>query len=172
MRVQYRIHARTLAHQVCIVTMTSMYVYSEDDDSELHIGITDSKGLVYNYTLAGIRRDDCGWEQCISVPLVQPDRNSLKEQWHRELEQFSSTDSWTSQRFCEEREFGSRCYGFALSFINHMRAIEGQRLLTRDEFTGKFVLPRIKMASKYIKTYQEVSKHGFYVADTCRNEKL
>ncbi|KAG5835829.1 hypothetical protein ANANG_G00248160 [Anguilla anguilla] len=97
---------------------------SEDDYSELHIGITDSKGLVYNYTLAGIRRDACGWEQCISVPLVQPDRNGLKEQWDRELEKFSSLDSWAPQRFYEERKFGSSCYGFALSFINHVRAIE------------------------------------------------
>ncbi|XP_035242938.1 MKRN2 opposite strand protein [Anguilla anguilla] len=138
---------------------------SEDDYSELHIGITDSKGLVYNYTLAGIRRDACGWEQCISVPLVQPDRNGLKEQWDRELEKFSSLDSWAPQRFYEERKFGSSCYGFALSFINHVRAIEGQPCITRDEFTGKFVLPRIKITSKYIKIYKEITKQGFYVAD-------
>ncbi|KAJ8395325.1 hypothetical protein AAFF_G00033100 [Aldrovandia affinis] len=113
----------------CAFNIGSMYGplhISEYDESELHIGITNSKGVVYNYTLTGIRRDESGWEKCVSVPLVQSDRYSLKELWDSELEKFSLLASWAPQRFYEEREFGSRCYAFALTFINHMRATEGK----------------------------------------------
>ncbi|KAI1890408.1 hypothetical protein AGOR_G00153410 [Albula goreensis] len=145
---------------------------SEYDDSELHIGITNSKGVVYNYTLTGVRRDECGWEQCVSLQLAPSGWSSLSDQWDAELEHFSSMALWAPQRFHEEREFGSRCYAFALTFINHMRTKAGKPCLTRDEFTGNYVLPRIKITSKYVRVYQEISHNGFYVPDKHRHEML
>ncbi|KAG7478100.1 hypothetical protein MATL_G00076900 [Megalops atlanticus] len=153
----------------CIGSMHGPLHFSDLDDSELHVGITNSEGVVYNYTLTGIRRDESGWEQCISVPLVQPDSDSLKKQWDGELEQFSCLALWGPERFYEEREFGSSCYAFVLTFINHMQDKEGKSCLTRDEFTGRYVLPRMKIVSKYIKVYQEISKHSFYVVDKSRD---
>ncbi|XP_046880699.1 MKRN2 opposite strand, tandem duplicate 1 isoform X1 [Hypomesus transpacificus] len=138
---------------------------SECNDSELHVGITNSKGVVYNYTLSGMQRDDHGWEQCISVPLVAPGEEIFGRQWDSELETFSSLPGWSPHRFHEEREFASCCYGFVLAFINHMRRIEGKDCVSRDVFTGQHVLPHIKTVSKYLRVYQEISLHGFYIAD-------
>lgn len=73
-------------------------------------------------------------------------------------------------RFYEEREFGSCCYGFAMAFINHIRTLEGNSTLSREEFTGTHILPRIKTVSKYIRVYQEISQNTFYIAD--QNESL
>lgn len=72
-------------------------------------------------------------------------------------------------RFAEEREFGSCCYGFALTFINHMRSLDGRVSLSRDEFTASHVLPRMKTVSLYISIYQAVSRHGFHIAEAPRD---
>ncbi|XP_042563841.1 MKRN2 opposite strand, tandem duplicate 1 [Clupea harengus] len=163
-------------HKVpCAFTIGSVHGPSflgEWHDSELHVGVTNSTGVVYNYTLSGLRRDDHGWEKCVSLQLVPPWRVNLKHSWDGELEQFCSLSTWTPERFHEEREFGSRCYGFALAFINHIHSLEGKTSLSRDEFTGTHILPRVKTVSKYIRVYQEISQNGFYIADQIENVNL
>ncbi|XP_030634116.1 MKRN2 opposite strand, tandem duplicate 1 [Chanos chanos] len=138
----------------------------EWSDTELHVGISNSEGLVYNYTLSGIRTEEQGWEQCICIRLVPPCREDLTEVWDKELQQFSSLPMWDPDRFNEEREFGSCCYGFALTFINHMRSLEQKASLSRDDFTRMYVLPHMKTASKYLRVYQNILQHGFHIAGT------
>ena len=58
-----------------------------------------SPGVVYNYTLSGMQRDDHGWEQCISVPLVAPGEEIFGRQWDSELETFSLLPGWSPHRF-------------------------------------------------------------------------
>ncbi|XP_028854838.1 MKRN2 opposite strand, tandem duplicate 1 isoform X2 [Denticeps clupeoides] len=140
------------------------YFLGEWNDTELHVGITNSRGLVHNYTISGIRKDQCGWEQCVCVPLLQPGTDRRTALWDKELEEFSSLSTWVPERFHEEKEFGSCCYGFALSFINHMRALDGKKSFSRDEFTSSYVLPKVKMASDYIRVYLEILQHGFYIS--------
>lgn len=138
----------------------------EWNDTEIHVGLSNSEGLVYNYTLSGVRRDSHGWERCVCIPLAPPGRRDLRESWDRELEQFSVLPEWASERFAEERPFGSCCYGFALTFINQRRWLDGEASLSRDEFTGRHVLPRMKTVSQYINIYHEILQHGFYIANT------
>ncbi|XP_056324241.1 MKRN2 opposite strand, tandem duplicate 1 [Danio aesculapii] len=138
----------------------------EWQDSEIHVGLSDSDGLVYNYTLSGVRRDDRGWEQCVCVQLVPPWRPDLRELWDTHLQLFALLPEWASERFEEEREFGSCCYGFALTFINRMRSLDNKDRLSRDEFTGRHILPRMKTVSLYISIYQTILQHGFHIANT------
>ncbi|XP_043108014.1 MKRN2 opposite strand, tandem duplicate 1 [Puntigrus tetrazona] len=133
-------------------------------DTEIHVGLSDSEGLVYNYTLSGVRRDESGWERCVCIQLCPAWRQQLRASWDRELERFSALPLWASERFAEEREFGSCCYGFALTFINHMLSLDGREGLSRDQFTGSHVLPRMKAASLYISVYHAVLQHGFCIA--------
>ncbi|XP_063072158.1 MKRN2 opposite strand, tandem duplicate 1 [Engraulis encrasicolus] len=156
------------AHKVpCAFAIGSVHGPSfigEWHDTELHVGITSSTGVVHNYTLSGVRRDDQGWEKCLCLQLVPPWRNNLTHTWDNELEQFCSTSDWTPERFHEEREFGSCCYAFALAFVNHIQVLEGKTPLSKEEFTGTHILPRIKTISKYIQVYQAIAQHGFYAA--------
>lgn len=55
-------------------------------------------GVVYNYDEEGIHRDETGREQCISVPLVQPDMFELLQQWDKLLEEFSVGEAWLPHR--------------------------------------------------------------------------
>ncbi|XP_074692760.1 MKRN2 opposite strand protein isoform X2 [Strix aluco] len=69
-----------------------------DGKSDLHVGITNSNGVVYNYNEEGIHRSESGWEQCISIPLVQPDMFGLLQQWDKLLEEFSVGEAWLPHR--------------------------------------------------------------------------
>ncbi|XP_026885145.2 MKRN2 opposite strand protein [Electrophorus electricus] len=137
--------------------------------SDLHTGITDTNGVVYNYTKNGVCRDHQGWERCISIPLVQPDMYNLINQWDQYLEKFSSAQMWDPlcQSFHEESH---NCYSFTLTFINRMLATQSKRALSKDEFTRTFVLPRIKQASKYSLLCQEISKNHFYIVNSLKED--
>ncbi|KAL2091548.1 hypothetical protein ACEWY4_013811 [Coilia grayii] len=132
---------------------------------DLHTGITNTKGVVFNYTKSGVRRDYQGWERCISVPLVQPDMYNLLDQWDPYLEKFSATPMWDPiwQSFNEETH---NCYNYTLMFINCVLATQGKRALSKDEFTKGFVLPRVKRASKYTTLCREISQNHFYITDS------
>ncbi|XP_062843182.1 MKRN2 opposite strand, tandem duplicate 1 [Trichomycterus rosablanca] len=144
---------------------SGVWTIGEWSDTELHVGLSDSKGLVYNYTLAGVQKDERGWEQCVCISLVPPLRHDLTELWDKELKTFSSLPAWTRERFDEERESGSCCYGFALTFINHMRSLDNKPSLSRNQFTGQHILPRMNQASMYIRVYEKISQNGFYVVE-------
>ncbi|XP_023655554.2 MKRN2 opposite strand protein [Paramormyrops kingsleyae] len=144
------------------------FVREFDGGSDLHTGITDTNGVVYNYTKTGVRRDEYGWERCISIPLVQPDMYNLINQWDRYLDKFSSAHMWDTQwqRFDEEKH---NCYNFTLMFINCVLATEHKRALSKDEFTNAFVLPRIKRASKYSVLCREIAENHFYIVMDHKN---
>ncbi|KAL1007874.1 hypothetical protein UPYG_G00092830 [Umbra pygmaea] len=139
---------------------------SELQDKEIHVGVTNSQGVVYSYTSLGIQRQKQDWEQCLCIPLVAPGigTDSFHTLWDQELEEFSLFPTWMPHRFEEEREFGSCCYGFALSFLNKLRRAQNSAVISKDDFTQFHVFPRVKLASKYIKVYQEICQHGFYIA--------
>ncbi|XP_015415867.1 PREDICTED: MKRN2 opposite strand protein isoform X2 [Myotis davidii] len=133
-----------------------------DGRSDLHVGITNTNGVVYNYTMHGVQRDEAGWEQSVSVPLLQPGMFGLMDQWDKYLEDFSTTEAWLPHRYEEEHH---NCYSYTLTFINCVLATEGKEQLDKNEFTEKFVVPRTRKASKYITLYRAVEEHGFYVID-------
>ncbi|XP_035886676.1 MKRN2 opposite strand protein isoform X2 [Phyllostomus discolor] len=119
-------------------------------------------GVVYNYTMHGVQRDEAGWEQSVSIPLLQPGMFGLMDQWDKYLEDFSTTAAWLPHRYQEDCH---NCYSYTLRFINCILATEGKEQLDKNEFTEKFVVPRTRKASKYITLYRAIEEHGFYVID-------
>lgn len=65
----------------------------------VHLKLLLFLGLVYNYDETGINKGEKGWEQCINVPLVQPDMYALLKQWDTYLEQFSAAEIWLPYRY-------------------------------------------------------------------------
>ncbi|XP_077386789.1 MKRN2 opposite strand, tandem duplicate 1 isoform X2 [Festucalex cinctus] len=118
---------------------------SEEANCELHVGISNSEGVVLSYTESGVRRQQHGWEQSVAVPLVAP--GDCIPNWDTQLDRFAAMDTWTPDRFEEQREFGSCCYGFALGFINQLMMSQGKQPITRQRFTTDLVLPRLEAAS-------------------------
>ncbi|KAM9860196.1 MKRN2 opposite strand, tandem duplicate 1 [Aulostomus maculatus] len=152
---------------VCCFLVTSQRGLAgliEETDSELHVGVSNSEGVVFSYTESGVQCQQQGWEHSIVIPLVAPDNHilSFTTLWDRQLETFASQDSWTPDRFQEEREFGSCCYGFALGFVNQLLRSQGNRPISRERFTAQYVLPRMTNTSKYVSVYQHVCRRGYY----------
>uniref|UniRef100_A0A8C8YHH2 MKRN2 opposite strand n=1 Tax=Prolemur simus TaxID=1328070 RepID=A0A8C8YHH2_PROSS len=139
-----------------------------DGRSDLHVGITNTKGVVYNYNVYGVQRDGTGWEQSISVPLLQPNMYGLMDQWDKYLEDFSTSGAWLPHRYEED---GHNCYTYALTFINCVLTTEGKEPLDKSEFTEKHVVPRTRLASKYITVYRATEERGFYVTDHADRER-
>ncbi|NXN21267.1 MKROS protein, partial [Nycticryphes semicollaris] len=131
-----------------------------DGKSDLHVGITNSHGVVYNYNEEGIHRAETGWEQCISIPLVQPDMFELLQEWDKLLEEFSVGEAWLPHRY---EEHDHNCYTYALAFINSVLTAQGKQQMSKSEFTEKFVIPQTKKASKYITLHQELAANEFYI---------
>ncbi|KAM4820917.1 MKRN2 opposite strand protein [Thomomys bottae] len=130
-----------------------------DGRSDLHVGITNTKGVVYHYTALGVQRDQAGWEQSLSIPLLQPGLFALMDQWDKYLEDFSATGAWLPHRYEEDRH---NCYSYALTFINCVLSTEGKAPLDKGEFTEKYVVPRTRLASRYITLYRAVEERGFH----------
>ncbi|XP_046534204.1 MKRN2 opposite strand protein [Equus quagga] len=133
-----------------------------DGRSDLHVGITNTNGVVYNYTAHGVQRDEAGWEQSVSIPLLQPGMFGLRDQWDKYLEDFSTTGAWLPHRYEEDHH---NCYSYTLTFINRILTTEGREQLDKNEFTEKYVVPRTRTASKYIALYRAAEEHGFYAVD-------
>ncbi|XP_057646119.1 MKRN2 opposite strand protein isoform X2 [Chionomys nivalis] len=119
-----------------------------------------TRGTFLRYN--GVQRDEAGWEQSLSVPLVQPSMFGLMDQWDAYLEDFSTSPAWLPRRYEEDHH---NCSSFALAFINCVLAMEGKEQLDKRAFTEKYVIPRTRLASKYITLYRAVQERGFHVAD-------
>ncbi|NWX19818.1 MKROS protein, partial [Aegotheles bennettii] len=117
-------------------------------------------GVVYNYDEEGIHRSQTGWEQCISIPLVQPDMFELIQQWDELLEEFSVGEAWLPHRYDEQEH---NCYTYALAFINSVRTMQGRQQVSKSEFTERFVIPQTRRASRYIAVHQELTTKEFYI---------
>ncbi|XP_078103720.1 MKRN2 opposite strand protein-like [Sander vitreus] len=135
-----------------------------DGMSDLHTGVSNTSGVVYNYTQGGVVRDQSGWESCVSVPLVRPDMFPLLAQWDRYLNQFSDGPMWDPawHRFDEEHH---NCFTFCLGFINSVLAAEGRSSVSRDTFTRSFILPRMRRVTKYTTLYRHIQRHQYYMVD-------
>ncbi|XP_073500592.1 MKRN2 opposite strand protein isoform X1 [Phyllobates terribilis] len=152
-----------------VLKPTKGYFLGEYDGcSDLHVGITSSKGIVHHYNESGTHKDTSGWEQCVGIPLVPPDQHALIYQWDSYLEDFSYSEKWLPYRYDEKEH---NCYTYALKFINSLLHLEGKKTFTKEEFTEKFVLPRTRRASKYITLCQEVSRNYYYMVDHPREDR-
>ncbi|NXW93541.1 MKROS protein, partial [Alopecoenas beccarii] len=139
-----------------------------DGKSDLHVGITNSNGVVYNYDAEGVHRAGTGWEQCISIPLVQPHMFGLLQQWDQLLEEFSTGEAWLPHRYDEHEH---NCYTYALAFINSILTAQGKREMSKSEFTEKFVIPQTKRAARYITLHQELTANDFYIVPLPQQEQ-
>uniref|UniRef100_A0A8C5U0A7 MKRN2 opposite strand n=1 Tax=Malurus cyaneus samueli TaxID=2593467 RepID=A0A8C5U0A7_9PASS len=139
-----------------------------DGHSDLHVGITNSKGVVYNYDQEGVHRADRGWEQCIGIPLVQPDMAELLQQWDSLLEEFSLEETWLPHRYEEQQH---NCYTFALTFINRIRQGRGREPLSKAQFTESFLIPHTREASRYLTLHQELAHKDFYIVPLPEQEQ-
>ncbi|NXD27975.1 MKROS protein, partial [Spelaeornis formosus] len=144
------------------------FLHGYDGHGDLHVGITSSKGVVYNYDQEGVHRAASGWEECISIPLVQPDMWELLQQWDELLEEFSLEEAWLPHRYHEQQH---NCFTFALAFVNRLRQRRGKQPLSKGHFTERFLLPHTRQASRYLTLHQQLAHSDVYVVPLAEQER-
>uniref|UniRef100_A0A3B4BA09 MKRN2 opposite strand, tandem duplicate 2 n=1 Tax=Periophthalmus magnuspinnatus TaxID=409849 RepID=A0A3B4BA09_9GOBI len=154
----------TLPHPLSHAHKSRCSLVIFDGTADLHTGISNTQGVVYNYTAGGVRRDSGGWEEVVVVPLVRPDMFHLLDRWDLYLERFSQGSAWDPvwTRFDEQTH---NCFSFCLDFVNVVLEVMGQSPLTRDTFTQNYILPRMKRLWKYNAIYRRVEREGCYAVD-------
>ncbi|XP_072296166.1 MKRN2 opposite strand protein-like [Eucyclogobius newberryi] len=135
-----------------------------DGAADLHTGISNTKGLVYNYTSGGVRRDPEGWEEAVVVPLVRPDMFHLLDRWDQYLERFCQNSSWDPlwTRFDDQTH---NCFSFCLDFVNLVLELLGQSRQTRESFIQSHILPQMKRLWKHSAIYRRLEREGSYALD-------
>ncbi|NWY47380.1 MKROS protein, partial [Sylvia atricapilla] len=139
-----------------------------DGHGDLHVGITNSKGVVYHYDQEGVHRAASGWEQSISIPLVQPDMWELQQHWDSLLEEFSWEEAWLPHRYEEQQH---NCFSFALAFVNGVRRGRGRQPLSKAQFTQTFLLPHTTEASRYLRLQQHLAHSDFFIVPLAEQQE-
>ncbi|KAB7507682.1 MKRN2 opposite strand protein, partial [Armadillidium nasatum] len=127
----------------CIVIKPTRgdFLHDYRNNSNLHIGVTDSEGRVYEYDFEGLHSDGAAsWIQCLAVPIIS-----------------SNTNDTPDPVWKEYRENFYNCYTFVIKFL---RALRPPSFCTKDlcktSFCDAFIVPVTSSAAKYISVYRSL----------------
>lgn len=133
------------------------FLHSFDNSSDLHIGVTDSRGYIYEYDERGVTVGRDGWSCCLSIELSDIDMKS----WDTKLSRIWTGSNWTTDMY---NEVTHNCYDYVLEFLRTIGLqCVYQCLRNRVEFCQELIVPRTSKAGKYISLYRDISKDGFVV---------
>ncbi|KAK8397352.1 hypothetical protein O3P69_004810 [Scylla paramamosain] len=122
------------------------FLHDYRSSQDLHIGVTDSEGQVYEYDCEGLHNDyTASWTQALAVPIIRdptaPDRLDAvwKEYWNFSLHTLAEDSAWTSERYSEDSH---NCYSFVLAFLQAL-APPGLEVkgLTKTSLCARLLLP-------------------------------
>ncbi|XP_070534043.1 MKRN2 opposite strand protein-like [Ptychodera flava] len=157
-------NAKAIPYSVVIKPTVGTFLQDFKGNSNLHVGITNSKGAVYNYDEGGLHKDKdkYSWQQSISIPLLDKYDDELMELWDECLESYSSSELWTPARYDETTH---NCYDLAIGFLNSISYGEfkgrSEAQLSRKSFCTEYIIPHTKKAARYIELYRKIESLKF-----------
>ncbi|XP_020903334.1 MKRN2 opposite strand protein-like [Exaiptasia diaphana] len=123
----------------------------------LHIGITDSKGFVYNYDEQGVCIEKDNWNQCAVLELESAD----SQMWDSVLERSTKSNTWSSERY---HETSLNCYDYVLSMLKEINKggffQDSKQLYSKEEFSKHLIVPLTRKVAKYIELYRNIKSKG------------
>ncbi|CAG0880350.1 unnamed protein product [Darwinula stevensoni] len=159
--------ARDFRCAVVIKPTQGSFLKDYKNSSDLHIGVTDSRGEVVEYDRNGVKRGD--WEHCLPVPIFPkkssslslPQSHSFVLKWDSTLQSMATSPLWTKDKYMEKSH---NCYAFTLSFLGSLK-LERLNGATSNptEFCQRFIVPQTTAAGKYITLYRRLSETGVVV---------
>ncbi|KAG8194421.1 hypothetical protein JTE90_011031 [Oedothorax gibbosus] len=136
-----------------------------ENSSDLHIGVTDSTGLVYEYDMNGKEKSSGQtWLQCLPIKVVENITFSQKIYWDQVLTDVFNQSQWTSEWYNQDSH---NCYSFVLTFLRSLQFQELHPYLKdKTTFCEQFVLPQACIAAKYISLYRQVKTESIVIKTT------
>ncbi|KAL5013283.1 hypothetical protein ScPMuIL_007553 [Solemya velum] len=153
--------AMSSPYSVLIKPTYGSFIRDYENSSNLHIGITDSKGVAYDYDEEGIHVNSLSWNQCVVIPLSKALIAGVQDGWDNNLYQFSRNHRWSTDWY---RDSSHNCFTFVLQFLHHM---DINRLMpcvaSRSEFCKEQIVPHTTRAAQFIGLYRQIEKEGFVI---------
>ncbi|XP_046485740.1 MKRN2 opposite strand protein [Neodiprion pinetum] len=122
--------------------------YTITDD--LHIGVVDSKGNIFEYDKPGVIKNDfSNWLSCLAFDIV-PD--SWTDHWDTTIQKISTDEKWSCQDYNQD---SFNCFNFVLEFLTQLK-YSGALFASKEEFCERFVIPKIQDALKFVTLYRQL----------------
>lgn len=137
------------------------FLHDFDNQSDLHIGLTNSKGEIYEFDERGVTVGREGWQCCLSIYIDSNDCAIDVESWDLKLDKFSAGGSWLAKHYVETTY---NCYDFVIGFLRHM-GLDGDYpcLKSKLDFCETMIVPITSRAGKYISLYRTIGLKGYVV---------
>ncbi|XP_047471320.1 MKRN2 opposite strand protein-like isoform X2 [Penaeus chinensis] len=128
--------------------------------NDLHIGVTDSEGRVFEYDHEGLHSDyTSSWTQSLAVSVISdPATGRLDpvwlEYWDFTLHTMAQDPTWAEDRY-DETSFN--CYSFVLEFLKKLGppGIKTKGL-SKTSLCEQLLVPHTTAAAKYISLYRKL----------------
>ncbi|KAJ8681360.1 hypothetical protein QAD02_017147 [Eretmocerus hayati] len=126
---------------------------------DLHIGITDSCGVVFEYDACGlVKNDNINWQECAAISVI-PD--SWETYWDEILVDMLNDPMWQSKNY-DDAKFN--CFNFVTSFLEKLK-FKDLQFLNKEELCEAFILPKIQTILKYAIIYKHLKNQDFFMQD-------
>lgn len=146
----------------CIVIKPTIghFLFDLNNDSNLHIGLTNSLGVVYEFDERGVVKDDKNWTYCLCVELIDG-QEQLECDWDQGLELFTK-DSSLNREFYDENL--NNCFDFVIEFLRWIGLVRKYPCLTnRSSFCEQMIVSATARAGKYISLYRQIKNFGVVI---------
>lgn len=139
------------------------------NNADLHVGITDSKGTVYEYDSSGVHVSSQSWSQCLAIKMIDKYDSRWSHNWDDSLRQFSLLPTWSASRYSDRTH---HCYDFVLRFLLVM-GIEKILPCVQDgtKFCVDQVVPKTTQAARYISLYRRLLQEGLIIQGRSDSDK-
>ncbi|XP_033100662.1 MKRN2 opposite strand protein-like [Anneissia japonica] len=131
--------------------------------SNLHTGVSDSKGCIFNYDEDGMHldTDSNSWKDSLAIPVVDLVDEELKDVWDKRLHSMATQSSWQATRYHPDLH---NCFDFVVNFLNcvefNVWNEKSNEPITRTQFSTAYILPATSRAARYIGLYRSIQLHG------------
>ncbi|XP_060069977.1 MKRN2 opposite strand protein-like [Ylistrum balloti] len=147
-------------HPFAIIIKPTLGTFLQNytDASNLHIGLTDSQGVTFDYDEEGVNINAPGWDQCVSIEMIQTS-GDFSSEWDLTLRRLSKSDLWTKYRYHEDEY---NCFDFVIQFLWKVRLHHvNPALRSKSALCQELVVQQTRRAGQYISIYRHIHSHGY-----------
>ncbi|KZC09681.1 hypothetical protein WN55_00814 [Dufourea novaeangliae] len=145
-------------HPVAIVVRPSQGSFINDYTAakDLHIGVTNSKGIVFEFDRQGlIVNDHCRWTDCVAFKIVP---SSWENHWDETLERMLKDTKWKSKNY---DEVDMNCCNFVMEFVNNLQ-YTNIKFASKEDMCNELIMSKIQDAIKYNYVLKKLEKNDYF----------
>lgn len=129
------------------------YVVTED----LHIGIVDSLGNLYEFDQRGITINDyTKWLDCVIINVVP---ESWYNHWDEIIGNFINDIKWSA---CNYNSNNMNCYDFIIEFLRQLNYTD-LHYVDKEHICKQLLLPKLSYTLRYLSIYRNLIDKPYYI---------